>query len=230
MRRRLSDERRSVTHKFVIAGHAGFITVGLYDDGRPGEIFLRMSKGGSVVSGLMDAFAVSTSIALQYGVPLKVLVNKFAHVRFEPSGFTPNVNIRIAKSLVDYIFRWLAIRFLSPEEQLACGVNLDLQTLGEKGESDVDVSNVEEIDRRHDEEEAEVFDESISANNKQMNITDAVDAKGEEVIIGQQSSNSLTMSFDVHSDAPVCDTCGALMVRNGACYKCLNCGNTSGCS
>ncbi|MBN1585571.1 vitamin B12-dependent ribonucleotide reductase [Candidatus Uhrbacteria bacterium] len=229
LRRRLPEERRSVTHKFSVAGHAGFITVGLYDDGRPGEIFLRMSKGGSVISGLMDAFAVSTSIALQYGVPLKVLVNKFAHVRFEPSGFTGNSNIRIAKSLVDYIFRWLALRFMAPEEQLACGVNLDLPTLAEKGKSDVDVSNTEVADRQQDQTESVMPETTASGparDGRQMNITEAVSVRD-----GQSAgSDALTAGFDVQSDAPACDTCGALMVRNGACYKCLNCGSTSGCS
>jgi ribonucleoside-diphosphate reductase alpha chain len=109
-RRRLPDERRAITHKFQIGSHEGYFTVGLYDDGTPGEVFITMSKQGSVIRGLMDAFATSVSIGLQYGVPLKVLVNKFAHMRFEPSGFTQNPNIRLAKSLVDYIFRWLALR------------------------------------------------------------------------------------------------------------------------
>ncbi len=112
-RRRLPAERTAVTHKFDIAGHEGYITVGLYPDGQPGEIFLKMAKEGSTVSGLMDSFATTVSVALQYGVPLRDLVNKFAHVRFEPSGFTGNSEIPIAKSLVDYIFRWMGSRFLT---------------------------------------------------------------------------------------------------------------------
>jgi ribonucleoside-diphosphate reductase alpha chain len=217
LRRRLPDERRSLTHKFSVAGHSGYITVGLYDDGQPGEIFLRMAKGGSVVSGLMDAFAVSTSIALQYGVPLKVLVNKFTHVRFEPSGFTTNPNIRIAKSLVDYMFRWLALRFLPVEDQRAAGVNMDVQTLADEGTDDVAAS----IDTSTAAAQAATMTEVENAA-RQMNLNDAVDRA--------RSSDALTMSFDTQSDAPVCDTCGAMMVRNGACYKCLNCGGTSGCS
>ncbi len=129
-RRRLPSERTAVTHKFDIAGHEGYITVGLYPDGQPGEIFLKMAKEGSTVSGLMDAFATTVSVSLQYGVPLRDLVNKFAHVRFEPSGFTGNQEIPIAKSLVDYIFRWLGSRFLSPEEK----VTLGLQPAAEGGE------------------------------------------------------------------------------------------------
>ena len=121
-RRRLPAERTAVTHKFEIAGHEGYITVGLYPDGQPGEIFLKMAKEGSTVSGLMDTFATTVSVALQYGVPLRDLVNKFAHVRFEPSGFTGNQEIPIAKSIVDYIFRWLGSRFLSPDDKATLGL------------------------------------------------------------------------------------------------------------
>ena len=121
-RRRLPSERTAVTHKFDIAGHEGYITVGLYPDGQPGEIFLKMAKEGSTVSGLMDSFATTVSVALQYGVPLRDLVNKFAHVRFEPSGFTGNQEIPIAKSIVDYIFRWLGSRFLGPDDKATLGL------------------------------------------------------------------------------------------------------------
>ncbi|MFN8621282.1 MAG: vitamin B12-dependent ribonucleotide reductase, partial [Chloroflexota bacterium] len=121
-RRRLPDERRAVTHKFQVAGHEGYITVGLYPDGQPGEIFLKMAKEGSTVSGLMDSLATMTSLALQYGVPLRDLVNKFAHVRFEPAGFTGNAEIPIAKSIVDYVFRWMGSRFLPREQREALGI------------------------------------------------------------------------------------------------------------
>ena len=121
-RRRLPDERRAVTHKFQVAGHEGYITVGLYPDGQPGEIFLKMAKEGSTVSGLMDTLATMTSISLQYGVPLRDLVNKFAHVRFEPAGFTGNSEIPIAKSIVDYVFRWMGSRFLTKDERDALGI------------------------------------------------------------------------------------------------------------
>ncbi len=124
-RRRLPDERRSITHKFEIGPHQGYLTVGLYDDGTPGEIFLTMSKEGSVLSGLVDAFATSISIGLQYGVPLKVFVAKFAHMRFEPAGDTKNPNIPVATSIVDYVFRWLALKFLTPEERQALGIHGD---------------------------------------------------------------------------------------------------------
>lgn len=216
LRRRLSAERRSVTHKFSIANHEGYITVGLYDDGTPGELFIRMAKGGSVISGLMDSFATSTSIALQYGVPLKVLINKFVHVRFEPSGFTSHPNIRMAKSIVDYIFRWMAIKFLSSDDQLAVGVNVDPDTLGEVGLNDVNASHNEDAAPK-----AEVKEKAVVVE-QQLHLGDD---RGPS-----EGLNMLTKGFDNQADAPPCDTCGAIMVRNAACYKCLNCGNTSGCS
>ncbi|MBU1916145.1 vitamin B12-dependent ribonucleotide reductase [Patescibacteria group bacterium] len=233
LRRRLSDERKSVTHKFSVAGHEGYITVGLYDDGRPGEMFIRMAKGGSVISGLIDAFATTTSIALQYGVPLKVLVNKFVHLRFEPSGFTSNPNIRIAKSIIDYLFRWLALKYLPLEDQIAVGVNIDASTLADAGKEDMEAS--------HDKEAKDEDRDGLDDRVQQMSMTDAklsnkkrsdlVQAKeASTMILSQLTSNSLTLGFDVQSDAPPCDTCGAIMIRNGACYKCMNCGATSGCS
>ena len=123
VRRKLPDERHALTHKFDIAGHEGYITVGLFEDGQPGEIFLVMAKEGSTISGFADAFAQAISYALQYGVPLQALVDKFSHVRFEPSGMTKNPDVRFAKSIVDYIFRWMASKFLSPEAQYVAGVN-----------------------------------------------------------------------------------------------------------
>jgi ribonucleoside-diphosphate reductase alpha chain len=184
VRRKLPDERRALTHKFSINGHEGYITVGLYDDGQPGEIFLTMAKEGSTISGLMDAFATSISLALQYGVPLRALVDKFSHMRYEPSGFTKNPEIPIAKSITDYIFRWLASRFLSNEEKAAVGV---------------------------------VVAELPTATPVAAPATPS-DATG------------VKFTVDVGADAPSCHECGAIMVRNGSCYKCNNCGSTSGCS
>jgi len=206
-RRRLPDERRAITHKFQIGPHKGFITVGLYDDGTPGEIFTTMSKEGSVLSGLLDVFSTSVSIGLQYGVPLKILVNKFAHVRFEPSGFTTNGNIRVAKSIVDYIFRWLGLKFLSAEERRAIGINVDTSATAEL--------QIEDIPK----------DLSLSAKKQDNSQPSLLDAQPTD-----STQSSLTATFDNQSDAPACDTCGSMMVRNGACYKCLNCGSTSGCS
>ncbi|EKD33522.1 MAG: hypothetical protein ACD_76C00009G0002 [uncultured bacterium] len=201
-RRRLTDERRSLTHKFSIGSHEGYITVGLYDDGTPGEIFITMSKEGSVMAGLMNSFATSVSLGLQYGVPLRVLVNKFVHVRFEPSGYTNNPQIRIAKSIIDYIFRWMAMKFLPIEDQTSLGIQVP------KTEAELD-------DVAQKDQKSEKTDETVQAK-----LFDS----------SKNATASLTATFDNQSDAPACDTCGSIMVRNGACYKCLNCGCTSGCS
>jgi ribonucleoside-diphosphate reductase alpha chain len=193
VQRKMPVERQALTHKFNIAGHEGYITVGMYDDGSPGEIFINMSKEGSTVSGLMDAFARAISYALQYGVPLEVLVDKFTHTRFEPSGFTGHPGIPYAKSITDYIFRWLALKFFTPEQQALAGVveQLDLEPSG-KGVSPNAAST------------------PATARAPQQKI--------------QWNSPPL---FD---DAPPCSVCGSIMVRNGSCYKCMNCGSTSGCS
>ncbi len=187
IRVKLSDERSSVTHKFSIAGHEGYLTVGLYDDGKPGEIFLRMAKEGSTISGLMDTIATMTSIALQYGVPLQALVDKFSHTRFEPSGFTNNPQIPMAKSVTDYVFRYLGNRFLQESP-------LDEQ------ETDAEPTGLAEVRR--------VAVAGGSADR----------ASGER------------RTFVNQADAPACAECGCITVRNGACYKCPNCGATSGCS
>ncbi|MDQ6710432.1 MAG: vitamin B12-dependent ribonucleotide reductase [Candidatus Dormibacteraeota bacterium] len=196
VRRKLPDERRAITHKFDIQGHEGYITVGIYGDGRPGEIFLVMSKEGSTISGLMDAFATSISLALQYGVPLEVLVKKFAHTRFEPSGFTKNPEIPIAKSITDYIFRWLASKFLSGTQQEIIG-----------------------IVRRDPPVEVELSAAPIDS-------PPSAPAKPAPSIEISQTK----ITFQGQEDSPSCSDCGSIMVRNGTCYKCLNCGSTSGCS
>jgi len=187
IRRRLPDERRAVTHKFSIGGHEGYITVGLYDEGNPGEIFITMSKEGSTISGLMDAFATSVSMALQYGVPLRVLVEKFSHMRFEPSGFTGNREIPMAKSILDYIFRWLGKRFLPPDEMP--------HATEENAETPADAGTPES--------------RASAATRREIHEHEV---------------------YQAQADAPPCHACGSIMVRNGACYKCVNCGETSGCS
>ena len=176
VRRKLPDERQSITHKFSIGGHEGYITVGMYDDGTPGELFITMAKEGSTISGLMDAFATAISFNLQYGVPLKFLVDKFAHLRFEPSGWTGNQQIPYAKSIMDYIFRWLGAKFLGPEYAVT-----------EVGETPT------------------------------LRPTEA------------DPQQQLPFA-PVSADAPLCAECGSIMTRNGSCYKCGNCGGTSGCS
>ncbi len=187
VRRRLPVNCKSVRHKFDVGGLKGYLHVGFYDDEKVGEIFVRIAKEGSTISGLMDTVATLTSIALQYGVPLEALVSKFSHVRFEPSGFTGNSDIPIAKSLTDYIFRFLGIKYLSPEQQEIAGL----------------------LQLNH------ASDTETAFSKKSHNSTAEI------------SHNSL---FKLQTDAPACSDCGSLMVRNGSCYKCLNCGGTSGCS
>jgi ribonucleoside-diphosphate reductase alpha chain len=177
VRRRLPDERHSLTHHFSVGGQEGYVTVGLYEDGLPGELFIRIAKEGSTVSGLMDSFATAVSLALQYGVPLRVLCDKFSHTRFEPSGWSGNPKIGYAKSLTDYLFRWLELRFLKGEQ----GLLFELPKLAQP----------------------------------QREVTSAVEGLVRVVELG---------------DAPPCQFCGSLMVRNGSCYRCMTCGSTSGCS
>jgi ribonucleoside-diphosphate reductase alpha chain len=202
-RRKLPDERKSITHKFDIAGHEGYITVGMYEDGSPGEIFVMMSKQGSTISGLMDSFATAISYALQYRVPLQFVVDKFAHMRFEPSGFTKNPQIPYAKSIVDYLFRWLASKFLDEEAKREVGVVV-AHTQGTTGPAAVDAG-------------AGYVEEAASAAGEMATGTSSAGARTRQAFINQ-------------ADAPPCPDCGCLMVRNGTCYKCLNCGATSGCS
>ncbi len=189
LRSRLPDERQALTHKFSIGGHEGYITVGLYPEtGQPGEIFVVMAKQGSVVSGLMDSFATTISLALQYGVPLRVLVDKFSHVRFEPGGYTNNREIPLAKSIVDYLFRWLALKFLN---------------------TDVERTNGKDLEQREESEEILAAADSVA--------TDALESMEKKIYLSQ-------------SDAPTCSVCSSLMMRNGSCHVCGNCGATSGCS
>ena len=209
-RHKLPDERASITHKFDISGHEGYITVGLYEDGQPGELFLTMAKEGSTISGFADAFAQAISYALQYGVPLQDLVDKFSHVRFEPAGMTKNPDIRFAKSIVDYIFRWLAAKFLSHEAQYNAGVNVpEAPTTPEQLVLDVNATAT-----------AAAATSAPSAPRASAPSVTSVPAKG----------GSKFAAIQNQEDAPPCSTCGSIMVRSGACYKCANCGTTSGCA
>jgi ribonucleoside-diphosphate reductase alpha chain len=255
VRHRLPEERASVTHKFSIAGHEGYITVGLYPTGQPGEIFIKMAKEGSTVSGLMDAFATSISLALQHGVPLKVLCEKFAHTRFEPSGWTGNEQIGYAKSLMDYIFRWVQLRFLSGTQlPLFAGLAPEAQQLpappslipdteldsglavrssdgpGEPGVSTAALTKlVEDIARRLNQVNA-----SVSGPVPEIRVS--ADTSQASVGVPKLTDRSLYHAADAMremydmGDAPSCGTCGAIMVRNGSCYRCMSCGSTSGCS
>ena len=190
-RKKLPNERDSITHKFSIGGHEGYLTVGKYEDGAPGEIFIKMAKEGSTLSGIMDAFALSVSIALQYGVPLRALVDKFVNSRFEPSGYTGNENIRYAKSVVDYIGRWLGGKFISPDYL--------------------------------DEMPTPVAEASVVEAAPEVAVKPAVTARYAEPEVATRPRAAI-------DDAPSCSECGMLMTPNGSCYKCANCGSTSGCS
>ena len=197
VRYKLPNERSSFTHKFSVGGHEGYVTVGLYEDGHPGEIFVRMAKEGSVIAGLMDSFATAISLALQHGVPLSILCDKFKGTRFEPSGFTGNQDIPIATSIMDYLFRWLSMRFLGAEQHPA-------MTVRPAGVGQLDLPSI-----------------PLMANDPGL-------TQGSSSSIVVETASKATWVRE--SDAPPCHECGTLMVRNGACHKCPNCGSTSGCS
>jgi ribonucleoside-diphosphate reductase alpha chain len=274
LRRRLPDTRHAVTHKFDVAGHEGYITVGLYEDGAPGEVFITMAKEGSTIGGLMDTIATLVSVALQYGVPVESLVRKFEHVRFEPAGMTRNPEIPMAKSLVDYIFRWLAMEFV-PGYRAA-----NAPKRSKKAEERHEATEA----RRHEGEAADSrpttsdpptkragnghgpriepdtarpfdYDSSPSPSTLGEGRGEGSDSshfplegegRGEGESHEHQSAPLSTsasikrtplaadplsqQSTDMQSDAPACDICGSITVRSATCYKCLNCGNSMGCS
>ncbi|HUX46266.1 MAG TPA: vitamin B12-dependent ribonucleotide reductase [Terracidiphilus sp.] len=255
VRHRLQEERASMTHKFSIAGHEGYITVGLYPNGQPGEIFIRMAKEGSTVSGLMDAFATSISLALQHGVPLRVLCEKFAHTRFEPSGWTGNEQIGYAKSLMDYLFRWLNLRFLSGT-QLTLFAGLAPQvpqlpaapTLLAEQDAEEEVGNMSQGQLAKLAEEVARKLNQMSSHAPSMGGTSApaggiapeIQASGTAAPSPSHgpalqdrglyhAADAMRDMYEM-GDAPSCSTCGAIMVRNGSCYRCMSCGSTSGCS
>jgi ribonucleoside-diphosphate reductase alpha chain len=211
VRHKLQPERQSLTHKFNIGGHEGYITVGLYPNGQPGEIFVTMAKEGSTVSGLMDSFALATSMALQHGVPLKLLCEKFEHTRFEPSGWSHNPDIGFAKSIMDYIFRWIHLRFLTGQQQTLFGMPQKSPvavTTAENGHTltPTDVAPTQ----------ASLLETKLATGRSPQSTSSHVaDAMRDIVDLG---------------DAPSCSFCGSIMVRNGSCYKCMSCGSTSGCS
>ncbi len=228
-RLRLPNTRRSITHKFDVAGHEGYLTVGLYEDGSPGELFITMAKEGSTVGGLMDAFGTCVSMALQYGVPLSTLVDKFSHARFEPAGMTSNRDIPFAKSIIDYIARWLGMTFLDGYYEQNAPNRKDNGTkapqpiwprVNGKGDNNP-VSQKEKLNTITNR-----IDEIIDMVNKpaQQPVLAGV-ADGSDAI---QAFNRQFSQFQ--SDAPACDTCGSITIRNGACYKCMNCGASMGCS
>jgi len=234
-RKKLPNERSSITHKFCINNHEGYITCGLYDDGMPGEMFIKMSKEGSTLSGIMDAFALSLSLNLQYGVPLEVLVKKFTHTRFEPAGMTQNSEIPMVKSLMDYLGRWLALKFLPKDvakkyhNENLVDKAYDQGTLSKK-----DYSN----QRAHQNVADMVASATVKPDTvtpiKEKELASVSVTETKKVTVGNmeqleqiQANLSLRLNND---DAPMCSGCGSVMMRNGSCYKCLGCGNTSGCS
>jgi ribonucleoside-diphosphate reductase alpha chain len=204
VRHKLKEERASITHKFNVGGHEGYITVGLYPDGTPGELFITMAKEGSTVSGLMDSFACAVSIALQHGVPLKLLCEKFAHTRFEPSGWTNNTEIGFAKSIMDYIFRWLQLRFLTGQQQMLFdNLRPKLSAISSQPSEIGDLQG------------SVGFEPTTKDQRPTTGSVHAADALSGIIDLG---------------DAPTCSFCGSIMTRNGSCYRCMSCGSTSGCS
>jgi ribonucleoside-diphosphate reductase alpha chain len=201
VRHKLQEERMSVTHKFKVGDHEGYVTVGLYPNGEPGELFVTMAKEGSTVSGLMDSFALAVSIALQHGVPLKLFCEKFAHTRFEPSGWSGNPDIGYAKSIMDYIFRWLQLRFLTGQQQMLFeNLRPKLAAFSSQPSENGDV---------------EASAPKPETRSLKPGSVHAADALSSIVDLG---------------DAPSCSFCGSIMTRNGSCYRCMSCGSTSGCS
>jgi len=204
VRHKLQEERASITHKFKVGDHEGYITVGLYPNGKPGELFITMAKEGSTVSGLMDSFALAASIALQHGVQLELLCEKFAHTRFEPSGWSGNPEIGYAKSIMDYIFRWLQLRFLTGQQQLLFENFRPRMSALPQPEGTGDVSGA-----------AATSGPKSEVRGPGSGSVHAADALSGIVDLG---------------DAPTCSFCGSIMTRNGSCYRCMSCGSTSGCS
>lgn len=214
LRRRLPETRQAVTHKFDIAGHEGYLTIGLFEDGTPGEMFITMAKEGSTIGGLMDSVAALTSVSLQYGVPLAALVRKFSHQRFEPSGFTKNPQIRRASSIIDYVFRWMGIQFIPGYLE---------RTTGDTSQQELNIPGLQQAEAQH-------------VNKPVVELPVASGGDGESVDHAAAHSHSHDASAISQSvahfmeDAPACTACGHLTVRNGACFKCLNCGESLGCS
>ncbi|MEX0742286.1 MAG: hypothetical protein WD079_05765, partial [Phycisphaeraceae bacterium] len=274
MRKRLPNTRRSLTHKFSVAGHEGYLTVGLYDDGSPGELFITMAKEGSTIGGLMDSLGTAISVALQYGVPIESLVTKFSHQRFEPAGMTGNREIPFAKSLVDYIFRWMGMEFIpgyraanapkrpssEAKEQASAKSSAPARPAAKseakasnggaaEGKTDAksdsvggrlgddDAGGSEKAERQSrialdDPDLAEKhqlkngpLNKMSSKTSAAMAVADRQNATGAALVSTLNEANSQLMG-----DAPACDVCGSITIRNGTCYKCLNCGNSMGCS
>ncbi len=244
-RKRLSETRNSITHKFSVAGHEGYLTVGLYEDGQPGELFITMAKEGSTVGGLMDVVGTCVSMSLQYGVPLITLVDKFRHARFEPSGMTSNKDIPFAKSLIDYIFCWMGCQFIpgyaekntpnrgtKSEKKPAAGVTKEPEKKSDDDKGSSPRMEIKSIPAKKQDSKLEMpksdrFSEMAerAVSTVSTVISGDMEPQGEKVM---SQFNSQFQHFQ--DDAPACDICGSITVRNGTCYKCFNCGNSMGCS
>jgi ribonucleoside-diphosphate reductase alpha chain len=238
LRRRLPDTRNAITHKFDVSGHEGYITVGLYEDGMPGEMFVTMAKEGSTIGGLMDTIATLVSVSLQYGVPVESLVRKFEHVRFEPNGMTRNPEIPMAKSLTDYIFRWMAMEFV-PGYRAANAPARSQRSVLPSPVARTSTPTPTESGPKHTSGETLNTDESPDA--KPFDYGSGLAAKAS---VARPAAATQTLSVprltavdplsqqgsQMQADAPACDVCGSITVRSGTCYKCQNCGNSMGCS
>jgi ribonucleoside-diphosphate reductase alpha chain len=225
-RRRLADTRRSLTHKFNVAGHEGYLTVGLYDDGQPGELFITMSKEGSTIGGLMDSLGTATSVSLQYGVPVKSLVDKFSHQRFEPAGMTENPDIPIAKSLVDYIFRWMGMQFIPGYREAHApkrGGDHHHEEPTPLWQGNPRITPAVESPR------IAATTHTVVSHEVKVSTTSTGGLTTETETVSAMSS-TLSEYMNSVGDAPACDVCGTITVRSGTCYKCVNCGNSMGCS
>jgi ribonucleoside-diphosphate reductase alpha chain len=226
LRRRLPETRRAITHKFEIAGHEGYFTVGLFEDGQPGELFITMAKEGSTIGGLMDSIGTLTSMALQYGVPLEALVKKFAHQRFEPSGFTKNPDIRNASSIIDYVFRFMALEFI-PGYRESSG--------GGRNQPELPIPGLIDANKKHvnrpvpDLPQADDTEILLASEVSDRNLGNG-GSNGSGLTRGRTFANLSDAIAHFQADAPTCPSCGHVAVRNGACYKCLNCGESLGCS
>ncbi|MHC4178198.1 MAG: vitamin B12-dependent ribonucleotide reductase [Planctomycetota bacterium] len=241
-RERLPDTRQSVTHKFSVSGHEGYITVGLYPDGRPGELFITMAKEGSTIGGLMDCFGTAVSMSLQYGVPLEVYVNKFSHTRFEPWGHTNNPDIRVAKSIVDYIFRWMGITFLKSPQEAPKGPPASppeasdgdpaegeserrpaaTKAGGPTGQGPAKTNGTSAPSKGTSQDSASIT-QLATAVLERLTPAAPPEFSPAQAIRGEQYAV-------FQADAPPCDNCGAITVRAGNCYLCYNCGTSMGCS
>jgi ribonucleoside-diphosphate reductase alpha chain len=245
LRRRLPDTRNAINHKFEIAGHEGYLNVGLYEDGTPGEVFITMAKEGSTIGGLMDAIATLVSVSLQYGVPVESLVRKFEHVRFEPSGMTRNRDIPIAKSLVDYIFRWLAMEFVpgyreANAPQRAKKAEPAKTPAAPTTAGSAPARPTDKPGTPTGEGSGNGSDESLSSDAKPFDYGSGLEQQVTAVThsrpapaagrLGAALDPLSQQGSEMQSDAPACDVCGSITVRSGTCYKCLNCGNSMGCS